>query len=170
MSLSSTDRIAMIRVTAFTSALVALVMMGSSGIVPAGEDRPEPGLPLGQRVAVSEGIDFDTLMDDLGSTDAIDFFTKLGLNGELDSLIEAFREYHDGSGDHSLAALYARFDRLLRTTLALIEDSDPPLFLKLKRSRSRLWQILVDREEFHAAMEDPDVALLKGSARRSCCR
>ncbi len=162
--------LAMIRVTAFTSALVALVVMGSAGIVSAVEDRPEPGLPSGQRVAVSEGIDIDTLTDDLGSTDAIDFTTKLGLNGELDSLIEAFREYHDGSGDHSLAALYSRFDRLLRTTLALIEGSDPPLFLKLKRSRPRLWQILVDREEFHIMMADTDGALLNGSARHSCCR
>jgi hypothetical protein len=161
---------AMIRTTTRTFALAALVVMGSAGFVSAGEVRSEPGLRAGLGVAASEDIDFDTLTDDLGSTDAIDFFTKLGLNGELDSLIEAFREYHDGSGDHSLAALYARFDRLLRTTLALIEDSDPPLFLKLKGSRSRLWQILVDREEFHAAMEDPDVALLKGSARRSCCR
>ncbi len=66
--------------------------------------------------------------------------------------------------------IYTRFDRLLRTTLALIEDSDPPLFLKLKRSRPRLWQILVDREEFHIMMADTDGALLKGSARHSCCR
>ncbi len=119
---------------------------------------------------MSEGIDFDTLTDDLRSTDAIDFTTKLRLNGELDSLIEAFREYHDGSGDHSLAALYSRFDRLLRTTLALIEDSEPPLFLKLKRLRPRLWQILVDREEFHIMMADTDGTLLNGSARHSCCR
>jgi len=161
---------AVIRATVRTFSLTALAVMGSAGVVPAEGDQSEPGLRAGHEIAVSKGIDFDTLADDLGSTDAIDFITKLGLNGELDSLIEAFREYHDGSGGHSLAALYARFDRLLRTTLALIEDSDPPLFLKLKRSRSRLWQILVDRKEFHAAMEDTDVAQLKGSARRSCCR
>ncbi len=83
----------------------------------------------------------------------------------LDSLIEAFREYHDGSGGHSLAALYTRFDRLLRTTLALIEDSDPMLYRKLKRSRPKLWHILVDREQFHATMEDADAALLKDPAR-----
>jgi hypothetical protein len=47
----------------------------------------------------------------------------------------------------------------------LIEDSDPPLFLKLKRSRPKLWQILAVREQFHATMEETDVALRKGSFR-----
>ena len=156
---------AVIRAIACTFSLAALVVMGSAGVVSAGDGRPEPGLRAGPEIAASEAIDFDTLTDDLGSTDAIDFITKLGLNSELDSLIEAFREYHDGSGGHSLAALYTRFDRLLRTTLALIEDSDPPLFLKLKRSRPKLWQILVAREQFHATMEETDVALRKGSVR-----
>ncbi len=104
-------------------------------------------------------------MDDLGSTDAIDFITKLNLKSELDSLIEAFHDYHDGSGGHSFAALYGRFDRLLETTLALTEDNDPMLYRKLKRSRPKLWKILVDRDEFRAAMEDADAALLEGSAR-----
>ena len=92
------------------------------------------------------------------------------LSSELNSLIEAFREYHNGSGGHRLVALHACFDHLLRTTLALIEDSDPPLFLKLNRSRSKLWQILVNREEFHATIEDADVAPFQGSAAHSCCR
>ena len=61
------------------------------------------------------------------------------------------------------------YDHRLRTTLALIEYSGPPLFLKLKRLRPKLWQILVNREEFHATMEDADVALLK-AARHQCCR
>ena len=156
---------AVIRASAYTFALTALVVLLPTGVTSAGPDGPVSGLPSGQGNAASKDIDFDTLTDDLGSTDAIDFITKLGLNSELDSLIEAFREYHDGSGGHSLAALYTRFDRLLRTTLALIEDSDPPLFLKLKRSRPKLWQILVDREQFHATMEETDVALRKGSAR-----
>ena len=157
---------AVIRASAYTFALTALVVLLPTGVTSAGPDGPVFGLPSGQGNAASKDIDFDTLTDDLGSTDAIDFTTKLGLNSEFDSLIEAFREYHDGSGGHSLAALYARFDHLLRTTLALIEDSDPPLFLKLNRSRPKLWQILVDREEFHAMMEDTDVELLKGSARQ----
>ncbi len=157
---------AVIRASADTLALAALVVLLPTGVTSAGPDGPVSGLPSGPGNAASKDIAFDTLTDDLGSTDAIDFITKLGLNSELDSLIEAFREYHDGSGGHSLAALYARFDHLLRTTLALIEDSDPPLFLKLNRSRPKLWQILVDREEFHAMMEDTDVELLKGSARQ----
>jgi hypothetical protein len=156
--------------TACGFSLAALVVIGSSAIVSAGDDRPDPSFRTGPDIASSNDIDVDTLTDDLGSTDSIDFITKLELNDELDNLIEAFRKFHDGSDDHSLAALYARFDRLLRTTLDLIEDGDPPLFLKLKQSRSRLWQVLVDREEFHAAMEGADVALLKGSARHSCCR
>ncbi len=150
--------------------LAALVVIGSSAIVSAGDGRPDPSFRAGPEIASSKDIDVDTLTDDLGSTDAIDFITKLELSDELDNLIEAFRKFHDGSGDHSLAALYARFDRLLRTTLDLIEDGDPPLFLKLERSRPRLWQILVDREEFHATMEDTDVALRKGAAHHSCCR
>lgn len=70
-----------------------------------------------------------------------------------------------GSGRHSLPALYGRFDRLLRTTLALIEDGDPTLSPKLKRSRAKLWHIPIDREEFYAAMDESDVALLEGFAR-----
>ncbi len=156
---------AVIRASACTFALAALVVLLPTGFTSAGPDGPVSGLPSGQGNAASEGIDFDTLTDDLGSTDAIDFTTKLGLNSELDSLIEAFREYHDGSGGHSLAALYGRFDRLLETTLALTEDNDPMLYRKLKRSRPKLWQILVDREKFHATMEDADAALRKDPAR-----
>ena len=156
---------AVIRASACTFALAALVVLLPTGFTSAGPDGPVSGLPSGQGIATSKDIDVDTLTDDLGSTDAIDFITKLNLNSELDSLIEAFREYHDGSGGHSLAALYGRFDRLLESTLALTEDSDPMLYRKLKRSRPKLWQILVDREEFHAMMEDTDVELLKGSAR-----
>jgi hypothetical protein len=154
------------RASAYTFALAALVVLLPTGFTSAGPGGPVSGFRVGPEIAASKDIDVDTLRDDLGSTDAIDFITKLNLKSELDSLIEAFREYHDGSGGHSLAALYARFDHLLRTTLALIEDSDPPLFLKLNRSRPKLWQILVDREEFHAMMEDTDVELLKGSARQ----
>ena len=113
----------------------------------------------------AKGIGVDTLGDDLESTDAIDFITKLKLSSELDRLVAAFREYHDGSGRHRLPALYGRFDRLLETTLALTEDNDPMLYRKLKRSRSKLWQILVDREEFHVTMEQTDVALRKSSIR-----
>ncbi len=154
-----------LRATACTFVLAALVVLLPTGVTSAGPDGPLSGLPSGQGNAASEGIDFDALTDDLGSTDAIDFITKLDLNGELDSLIEGFHEYHDGSGGHSLAALYGRFDRLLETTLALTEDNDPMLYRKLKRSRSKLWQILVDREEFHATMEETDVALRKSSVR-----
>jgi hypothetical protein len=156
---------AVIRAIACTFWLAALVVMGPAGVVSAGDGRPEPDSRADPEIAASEDIDVDTLTDDLGSTDAIDFITKLNLNSELDSLIEAFREYHEGSGGHSLAALYGRFDRLLETTLALTEDNDPMLYRKLKRSRSKLWQILVDREEFHATMEKTDVALRKSSVR-----
>ncbi len=156
---------AVIRAIAYTFALTALVVLLPTGFTSAGPDGPVSGLPSGQGNAASKDIDFDTLTDDLGSTDAIDFTTKLGLNSELDSLIEAFREYHDGSGGPSLAALYGRFDRLLETTLALTEDNDPMLYRKLKRSRPKLWQILVDREKFHATMEDSDAALRKDPAR-----
>ncbi len=156
---------AVLRATACTFALAALVVLLPTGVTSAGPDGPLSGLPSGQGNAASEGIDFDTLTDDLGSTDAIDFITKLNLNSDLDSLIEAFREYHDGSGGHSLAALYGRFDRLLETTLALTEDNDPMLYRKLKRSRPKLWQILVDREAFLATTDDSNFALLKDSAR-----
>ena len=156
---------AVIRASAYTFALAALVVLLPTGFTSAGPDGPVSGLPSGQGTAASEDIDFDTLTDDLGSTDAIDFITKLNLKSELDSLIEAFHEYHDGSGGHSFAALYGRFDRLLETTLALTEDNDPMLYRKLKRSRPKLWQILVDREKFQSTMEDADAALRKDPAR-----
>ncbi len=156
---------AVIRASACTFALAALVVLLPTGFTSAGPDGPVSGLPSGQGIAASKDIDLDTLTDDLGSTDAIDFITKLNLNSDLDSLIEAFRDYHDGSGGHSLAALYGRFDRLLETTLALTEDNDPMLYRKLKRSRPKLWKNLVDREAFLAATDDSDFALLKDSAR-----
>ncbi len=104
---------AVIRASACTFALAALVVLLPTGFTSAGPGGPVSGLPSGQGNAASKDIDFDTLTDDLGSTDAIDFITKLSLNSELDRLIEAFREHHDCSGGHSLAALYGRFDRLL---------------------------------------------------------
>ena len=153
-----------IRATACTFALAALVVMLSIKFASAGDDRPEPGLQMVRGITASKDIDIDILTDDLESTEAIDFITKLRLNRELNRLVAAFREYHDGSGSHSLPALHARFDRLLMTTLALIEDDDPTLFLKLKRSRTKLWHNLIDREEFYAVTDDSDVALLEDSA------
>jgi len=154
-----------IRASARTFALTALVVLLPTGFASAGSDGPMSGLPSSHRSAESGDIGVDTLADDLGSTDAIDFVTKLNLSSKLDGLVAAFREYHDGSGHHSLPALYGRFDRLLETTLALTEDSDPMLYRRLKRSRPKLWLILADRKAFHAAMEAPDTALLKDSAR-----
>ena len=155
---------AVIRATACTFALAALVVTLSTRFASAGDDRPEPGLRAVHGIAASKDMDIEALTDDLESTEAIEFITKLSLNRELDNLVAAFREYHDGSGSHSLPALYVRFDRLLKTTLALIEDGDPTLFLKLKRSRAKLWHILIDREKFYAATDDSDVALLEASA------
>ena len=110
-------------------------------------------------------IDIDTLADDLGSTDAIDFVTKLNLSSELDGLVAAFRAYHGGSNRRGLPALYEQFDRLFVMTLALIEADDPMLHRKLQRSRTKLWETLIDREAFHAAADDSDVALLKDPTR-----
>ncbi len=134
-------------------------------VASAAPDGPVSGSPLSPGIAAPKDLNVETLADDLGSTDAIDFTTKLGLNSELDSLIEAFREYHDGSGGPSLAALYGRFDRLLETTLALTEENDPMLYRKLKRSRPRLWRILIDRAAFLDATDESDAVVLKDSAR-----
>jgi hypothetical protein len=158
------------RASARILALAAFVLLLPVGAASAESGGSAPSSPSDRVISASEDIDFDILVDDLGSTEAIDFITKLNLNSELDNLIEAFHRYHRGSGGDSLTMLYARFDHLLQTTLALIEDRDPPLFLKLERSRPRLWHMLVDREEFHAAMADADIAPLKGSVRHSCCR
>jgi hypothetical protein len=156
---------AAVRAAACTFALAALVVMLSTRFASAGDDRPGSALQAAHGIPASRDVNIDTLMDDLGSTEAIDLATKLSLNSELDSLIAAFREYHGGSSSYSLPALYARFERLLKTTLALIKDGDPTLFLKLKRSRAKLWHILIDREEFYAATDDSHVALFETSAR-----
>jgi hypothetical protein len=151
--------------TACAVLLVALVAIVIAGGASAGDGRPEPGLPRSPEAAASKDIDVDTLADDLGSSDAIDFITKLNLRSELDNLVAAFREYHDGSDRHDLPALYGRFDRLLDTTLALVEGDDPMLYRRLKRSRTKLWHILADREAFLVSTDDPDVALLKDPSR-----
>ncbi len=156
---------AVIRASACNFALAALVVLLPTGFASAAPDGPVSGAPLGPEIAAPKDINVETLADDLGSTDAIDLVTKLNLSSELDRLVTAFREYHDGSGGHSLPALYGRFDRLLETTLALTEENDPMLYRKLKRSRPRLWRILIDREAFLAATDESDAVVLKDSAR-----
>ena len=155
--------LAEMRAIAWGFSVVIVVLTFSTSLVSAGDEDLWPGENVTRIVAMSEDVNVDTLTDDLWSTDAVGFVTKLELKSKFDVLLADFYQFHEGSSSQDIQALYARFDRLLKTTLDLLAEGDPALFLRLKRSRITLWHTLSDRQEFYAVAGKTDIAWFKDS-------
>ena len=77
-------------------------------------------------------------------------FTKITLKGQVNDLVDDFRELHAGRPRPSLVELRPPYDRLLLKVLALLQDEDPPLARAIVASREPIWNILADPARFAA--------------------
>jgi len=93
-------------------------------------------------------LDLAALEARLRATDAIGMFTKITLKGQVDDLLDQFREYYAGRVKSSLAELRPPYDRLLLKVLALLQDEDPDLARAIVDSREPIWNILADPARF----------------------
>jgi len=75
-------------------------------------------------------------------------FTKITLKGQVEDLLDQFREYYAGKLKTSLAELRSPYDRLLLKVLALLQDEDPDLARAIVDSREPIWNILADPARF----------------------
>jgi hypothetical protein len=93
-------------------------------------------------------LDLTALEQRLKDTHAIGVFTKLSLKNQVDDLLGAFRSFHGGQTQPSLAELRQRYDLLLLKVLTLLQDGDPPLASAISASREAIWALLADRNKF----------------------
>ncbi len=93
-------------------------------------------------------LDLKSLETRLKETKAIGVFTKLTLKNQIDDLLDRFRAYYQGRLKTSLAELRRAFDMLVLKTLALLQDTDPPLAGAIASSRESIWGILSDPAKF----------------------
>jgi hypothetical protein len=109
--------------------------------VPASAVGPGPSAPP---------LDLAGLETRLRETKAIGMFTKLALKGQVNDLVDDFRELHGGRPRPTLVELRPPYDRLLLKVLALLQDEDPPLASAIVASREPIWNILADPARFAA--------------------
>lgn len=110
-----------------------------------------PALPMCEESATrQEGSEFDldALEQHLRDTDAIGFFTKLALKGDINDLLDAFRAYHRGRSDKDLEQLHERYSLLLFKVMSLVQDQEPQLSEKIYASRQAIWCLLADPQKF----------------------
>jgi hypothetical protein len=140
-----------------------LVASSSAPAFAGGQPRPASIASVSGGQAPKE-VDLDELEDGLRETEAIGLATKLTLKSKLDSLIESFREFHQGKGDHRIQTLQERFGGLLNKTLALVREDDPRLFRRISAARRGLWLMVSDPVRFQAAIgyEDAFRVALRG--------
>lgn len=93
-------------------------------------------------------MDLKSLESRLKETNAIGFFTKIGLKNQVDDLLDQFRAFYEGRLKTTLAELRRPYDRLLLKVLALLQDTDPPLASAIVASREAIWGILADPTSF----------------------
>jgi hypothetical protein len=113
----------------------------------------EPGLSG----SISTGPDFDDLAQRLRQTEALGLFEKLALKDRLDTLMSDFVLFHEGRRDNSRKALKARFDRLLKDTVAILRKGDPSLSTLIERAHKNLWMLVSNPVSF-AAMKEQQTA------------
>jgi hypothetical protein len=110
---------------------------------------PAPA-PAPAKAEAPPSLDLKSLETRLKETKAIGVFTKLALKNQIDELLDQFRSYYQGRTKTSLAELRQSFDRLVLKTLALLQDTDPPLASAIASSRESIWGILSDPKKFAA--------------------
>jgi type IV secretory pathway VirB10-like protein len=119
---------------------------------PAPSARP-PGPQAATKVAppvakTAAALDLKTLEQELRSTKAIGFFTKLTLKNQVDDLLDKFREYHQGKATLTKTDLRRSYDLLMMKVLSLLQDEDQKLASAIVSSREAIWALLADPKTF----------------------
>jgi len=109
---------------------------------------PAPAPAPAAKADAPASLDLKSLETRLKETKAIGVFTKLTLKNQIDELLDRFRSYYQGQLKTSLAELRRSFDLLVLKTLALLQDTDPPLASAIAASRESIWGILSDPKKF----------------------
>jgi hypothetical protein len=93
-------------------------------------------------------LDLKTLEEQLKNTKAIGFFTKLTLKGQVDDLLDEFRDYYRGESEASMTELRRSYELLMMKVLSLLQDDDPTLASAIVASRDAIWGLLADPKTF----------------------
>lgn len=93
-------------------------------------------------------LDLDALKEEVKSTSAIGFFTKITLKNQVDDLLDDFRDYHKGKSKLTKTDLRRAYDLLLMKVLSLLQDKDPRLASSIVASREAIWDLLEDPKKF----------------------
>jgi hypothetical protein len=105
-----------------------------------------PAAPPGQAAAAP--LDLNALKTRLKATKAIGVFTKLTLKGQVDDLLDEFRQHHAGKPTPTITQLRRSYDLLLMKVLSLLQDDDQKLAADILSSRERIWDLLADPTKF----------------------
>jgi hypothetical protein len=134
----------------FPTALMALAMtlVISTGAAAGPDQIASRDAPIFK--TSSKNFDFCALETKIRNTNAIDFFSKINLKNEIDSLIDDFRNFQVGESAYSFGALKARFENLIRNTVAMLRKGDAALAEEIERSGEALWTTLNTPEKLVA--------------------
>lgn len=98
--------------------------------------------------AAVQELDLKALEDQLRQTKAIGFMTKLTLKGQVNDLLDRFREYYQGKAKMTMKDLRRSYDLLMMKVLSLIQDADQQLASAIVASREAIWGLLADPVKF----------------------
>ncbi len=98
--------------------------------------------------AAGAELDLQALQDQLRQTKAIGFMTKLTLKGQVDDLLDRFREYYQGKTKLTMKDLRRSYDLLMMKVLSLLQDADRQLASAIVASREAIWGLLADPVKF----------------------
>ncbi len=98
--------------------------------------------------ATVQELDLKALEDQLRQTKAIGFMTKLTLKGQVNDLLDRFREYYQGKAKMTMKDLRRSYDLLMMKVLSLIQDADQQLASAIVASREAIWGLLADPVKF----------------------
>jgi hypothetical protein len=93
-------------------------------------------------------MDLKALEDQLRQTKAIGFMTKLTLKGQVDDLLDRFRDHYSGKAKETMKDLRRAYDLLMMKVLSLLQDEDQQLASAIVASREAIWGLLADPVKF----------------------
>jgi hypothetical protein len=119
---------------------------GATKPVPPAASKVES--PATIKPAGTPTLDLNALKEEVKSTSAIGFFTKVTLKNQVDDLLDDFRDYHRGKSKRTQTDLRRAYDLLLMKVLSLLQDKDPRLASSIVSSREAIWDLLADPKKF----------------------
>lgn len=74
--------------------------------------------------------------------------TKLTLKGQVNDLLDKFRDYYDGKAKVTMTDLRRSYELLMMKVLTLLQDEDQQLASAIVASREAIWNLLADPKKF----------------------